>query len=166
MMLLRLKLIIPLFFILLFNLYSNAAAAEKTLLSKHELNTVGFEKYESINPDSLLYSAKRLGEQAQTFLTFNNDEKTRRPFKLLSTRFNELVYIVNFQKTGFYTEVVSRYNTQIGKIKLASKNIYPADRDNLIKKIKILEILRDRYPANSSYWLNMQQAIDTTKSLL
>ena len=155
-MLLTIKLIIFLFFIFLFNSFSNVAAAEQKLLTE----------YESINPDSLFYSFKRLGEQIQIFFTFNNNEKLRYPLRLLDTRFNELVYTVNLQKTGFLTEVISRYNTQVGKIKRDFKNIDSADQDKLAQKIKILEVLRDRYPANSSYWLSIQQAIDTTRSLL
>lgn len=160
------KFITFLLIIFLLNSFSNVKAAEQKLLTEQELNSIGFSKYESINPDSLLYSFKRLGEQIQIFFIFNNNEKMRYPLKLLSTRFNELVYTVNLQKTGFLTEIVSRYNTQIGKIKRDFKNIDSADKDKLIQKIKILEVLRDRYPANSSYWLSIQQAIDTTRSLL
>lgn len=160
------KFITFLLIIFLLNSFSNVKAAEQKLLTEQELNSIGFSRYESINPDSLFYSFKRLGEQIQIFFIFNNNEKMRYPLKLLSTRFNELVYTVNLQKTGFLTEIVSRYNTQIGKIKRDFKNIDSADKDKLIQKIKILEVLRDRYPANSSYWLSIQQAIDTTQSLL
>lgn len=163
---LTIKLTIFLFFIFLFNSFSTVVATEQKLLTEQELKLIGFTKYESINPDSLLYSFKRLGEQIQIFFIFNNIEKLRYPLRLLDTRFNELVYTVNLQKTGFLTEIISRYNTQVGRIKRDFKNIDSVDKDKLAQKIKILEVLRDRYPANSSYWLNIQQAIDTTRSLL
>lgn len=153
-------------FIIVTNLFSSVTAVEQKLLKEEELFSLGFTKYESVNPDSLTYPLKRFGEQAKLFFTFDEGSKTAYFLSLLDTRFNELVYTINFKKTGFLNETVSRYNTFVGKVKLNSKNIKADNKLNFSRNIKVLEMLRDQYPANSAYWLNIQQSIDTTRSLL
>lgn len=142
------------FFILFFSPLNPIFAASQTLVSIEGLQSLGFNIYESINPDSLIYPFKRLGEKIR-FLS---------PINLLNTRFNELVYIANYQKSGFITEVANRYNTSIGQIK--SGNAQLKDKGQIVKYLKILERLRDGYPANSSSWLILQQTLDTTRSIL
>lgn len=153
-------------FVIITNLSSLVLAVEQKLLKEEELTSLGFTKYESVNPDSLTYPLKRFGEQAKLFFSFDERNKTAYFLSLLDTRFNELVYTINFKKTGFLNETVSRYNTFVGKIKLNSKNIKHEFKLKFSQNIKVLEMLRDQYPANSAYWLNIQQSIDTTRSLL
>lgn len=144
--------------------FSVAYAKEEKLITDQELNSMGFTKYESINPDSLFYPLKRVGEKVRSFFILNKEGKEGYSFKLLDTRFNELVYIINIQKTGFLDEVVNRYNSTIGDIK---SNFNPTkNKDQLIKYAKMLGILRDQYSSNSAYWLYIQQAVDTTNSVL
>lgn len=161
------KLLVFLLMLILFtNLFSLVAAAEQKLLKEEQLISLGFSKYDSVNPDSLIYPFKRLEEQTKLFFTFDKKNKTKYFLSLLDIRFKELVYTINFKKTGFLNEAVSRYNTFIGKIKLNPENITAEHKIKFSQNIKVLEILRDQYPANSAYWLNIQQTIDTTRSLL
>ena len=120
-------------------------------------------KYESINPDSLIYPLKRITEKVKFILVSGDRNRSKYNFELLNTRFNELVYIVNYKKGGFLQETVSRYNSLVGQIK---KQGFVKDQDKIQKYTNILETLRDKHPANSASWLLLQQAIDTTKSIL
>lgn len=148
--------LLPLF-ILAFLPYSLALAKTNELVYKGELQSIGFIDYESINPNSLLYQFKRLGEEVKLRLILDDNKKNIYQNHLLQVRFNELIFIINFQKTGFLAETVNRYNVFVGKTKSSQQ----------VKKfIAVLEKLRDMYPANSSYWLSIQQAIDSTRNLL
>lgn len=153
--------------IILFLVFPNSHAMAKTgeLVPKEQLQSLSFLDYESINPNSLLYQFKRLGEEVKLRLIFNNNKKNIYKNQLFKVRFNELIYIINFQKTGFLAETVNRYNVFVGKTKSDYKNM-DSSSQQVKKYIAILEKLRDIYPANSSYWLSIQQAIDSTRNLL
>ncbi|MCL5069536.1 MAG: DUF5667 domain-containing protein, partial [Actinobacteria bacterium] len=120
--------------------------------------------YESVNPDSLIYPLKRIVEKTKSLIISGQANKSEYAFELLNTRFNELVYIANYQKSGFITEVVSRYNTSIGQLK--SAHLQAKNKSQINNYLKILQTLRDGHPANSAAWLNLQQAVDTTHSIL
>lgn len=151
--------------VLLSSSFSVALASEQTLMTANDLNSNGFNKYESLNPNSLAYPLKSMEERIKLSFIFDRNAKSRYLISLVNIRFRELVYIINFKKTGFLKETVGRYNGQIGKVKSNSENTTPDDKSNFFQNIKILEVLRDRYPANSSYWLSIQQAIDSTRGL-
>lgn len=146
--------------------YSQILAKTNELMPKGELQSLGFTEYESINPNLLIYQLKRLGEEVTLSFTFDKKSKNEYSLKLLDTRFKELIYIINFEKTGFLTESVNRYNVFVGKIKPYYKDIDSYDLDKIKKYIVVLEKLRDKYPANSAYWLSIQQSIDSTKNLI
>lgn len=154
------------FLILLSSSFSVALASEQTLMTINELNAIGFVKYESLNPNSLAYPLKSIEERIKLSLMFNEYAQSRYSISLVNTRFRELVYIINFKKTGFLNEAVGRFNTQVGKIKLNSNLINSNYKNKYHKDMLILEVLRDKYPANSAYWLNIQQTIDTLRSII
>lgn len=155
------------FLILFFQPYSQTfAKITNELVSKEELRSLGFTRYALINPNSLLYQFKRLSEEIRLMLIFNNKDEERYYGHLFDIRFKELIYIINSKKTGFLEETVNRYNVFTGKIKPYYKNIDTQSQNKINKYIGILEKLRDMYPANSSYWLSIQQAIDSTRGLL
>lgn len=162
------KVLLILLFILtlIYTFPSLSLATKQTLMTKEELNLNGFNKYESLNPNLLVYPFKTLSEQIRLFLLFDKTAKLKYSLSLLDLRFNELVYIINFKKTGFLNEAIGRYNTQVGKIKSDSNLIDSSHKIKYHKDMKLLEILRDKYPANSAYWLNIQQAIDTIRSII
>lgn len=122
-------------------------------LTSGQLQSMGFTKYESINGNSLLYPFKKLREKI-----FSVPDQ-----KLFETRFNELVYIANKRKTGFLEGAAGSYISIAGRV-MQSKN------SNLTGKagqyVKVLEKLRDGYPANSLPWIQIQQAVDTTKRMI
>lgn len=149
------------FLIFIFQPFSQTLAKTNELIGKEQLQVLGFSQYESVNPNSLLYHLKRLGEEITLFFLFDTDRRKKYNTHLLTIRFKELIYIINFRKTGFLDETISRYNVFVGKV----KNYYES-KEKINKYIVILEKLRDMYPANSAYWLYIQQAIDSTKNLL
>lgn len=149
----------------LFSQLSIISAAQPTFLKQEELRSLGFTDYEQINPNLLAYSLKRLSEEIKFNLTFNKQKKKEYLYSLYEVRLKELVYIVNNKKEGFIFFTADRYNSFLGKL----KNEYPPDPDFKVKikdRMRILERLRDIYPANSLYWIKLQQTIDTTRSLI
>ncbi len=156
--------ILSLLICLLFFLSSTAFAKEKTFLTEDELKSFGFISYEQINPNLLIYPLKRGYEQIK--LTFiPNNLKKEYAYQLLEKRLKELTFIINFKKEGFIPYAADRYNTFVGKTKLN----YPPDANDKLKiknYLKMLERLRDIYPANSPNWEKIQQTVDTTKSLI
>lgn len=140
-------------------------AAQPAFLKEVELKSLGFTSYEHINPNLLIFPLKRLSEEIKLNLTFNKEKRREYLYSLYEIRLKELVYIVNNKKEGFLFFTADRYNSFVGKI----KKEYPSNADLKIKfqdHIKLLERLRDIYPADSLYWVKLQQTIDTTRSLI
>lgn len=161
------KIILIIFLFL--NLSSSVSASQTILLSDQELKTLGFSEYESINPNLLVYPLKKFGEKIILMFIFREDDKKQYFVQLLDTRFREVIYIINLQKTGFLAETVSYYNAFLKNINTKYSNDLGDNlkfRNQIRRYVNILEVLRDKYPANSSYWLNIQQAIDSTRLLL
>lgn len=131
--------------------------ATQTLLSNQDLKALNFAGYEKINPNSLLYPIKR---SIESILNSNSSS----PLSKYNSRFSELVYIINHQKTGFLEETVTRYNSFLGSLKTLPKTSIP--KEKITNSIKILETLRDKYPSNSPYRMLIQQSIDTTRGLI
>lgn len=137
--------------------------AKSELITQSELKMNGFVGYEKLNPDSLLYIFKRASEKLT--LNFKKNESKKREYKtvVLQRRFRELVYIINTQKTGFLEETINRYGSYVGSLNIPSD--VDLKREEIENKTNMLRKLRDRYPANSPYWLQVQQAVDITKRL-
>lgn len=146
------SLILLSFLTLIFTLPPQVLAVNE-YLTPNQLQTLGFANYELINGNSLLYPFKKLREKI-----FSVPDQ-----KLFETRFNELVYIANKRKTGFLEGAANSYISIAGKV-MQSKN------SNLTGKagqyVKVLEKLRDGYPANSLPWIQVQQALDTTQRMI
>lgn len=135
--------------------FSIVSAAQITFLTETEL----------INPNLLIYPLKRLYEEIRLNLLPGKQQKREYFYHLFEVRFRELVYIVNHKKEGFIVFTADRYNSFAGKI----KKDYPPDSTNSRRfktYLKLLERLRDIYPANSEYWEKLQQTIDITHSLI
>lgn len=139
-------------------------AQTEHFLSKEELNGFGFSNYESINPNLLIYPLKRIAEQIQLSLIFDKDKKRNYVYKLYEKRFKEFVFIINSDKDGFITFAGDRYNSFVGGLK---ENYPPGEQEieQIRTYLKLLERLRDIFPANSANWQKIQQSIDTTRSL-
>lgn len=153
------------FFAIFFSQLSIVSAAKENYLNANELESFGFANYENINPNLLVYPLKRISEDIKLKLLLGREQKQQYIYSLLDIRLRELVYIVNNRKEGFIFFAADRYNSFVGRI----KKDYPLSSDlkiNFLDHIKLLERLRDIYPANSPNWEKLQQTIDTTKSLI
>lgn len=140
-------------------------AKQPGYLETFELNSFGITSFEKINPNLLIYPVKRISEQLKLNLIFNKDQKKKYMLDLYEIRLKELVYIINNKKEGFLIFTADRYNSFVGRI----KKEYPIEFNSRIKfqnHVKLLERLRDIYPARSENWDKLQQTIDTTKSLI
>lgn len=148
----------------IFLVYTTPAfAREKPFLADTDLSAVNITQFEAINPNLLIYPFKRAGETAKIFLAFNKKDKDEYLLKLLDIRFKELVYIIDFNKTGFIAFSTDRYMTTIGQIK---NRAIKADSTKIKKYLNLLEKLRDRYHSSSANWEKIQQAVDTTNTIL
>lgn len=140
-------------------------AAYPPYLKDDELVEFGITTYEDINPNLLVYPLKRISEEIKLKLLFRREQKQQYIYSLYDKRLRELVYIVNSRKEGFLFFTADRYNSFVGRI----KKDYPLSVDlriNFLVHIKLLERLRDIYPAGSPNWEKLQQTMDTTKSLI
>ena len=152
-------------YLILFSQLSTVSAKQPGYLNDMELNSLGFTSYENINPNLLVYPLKRVSEEIKLKLLKSPEQKRGYMYGLYEIRLRELVYIVNNKKEGFIFFTADRYNSFVGKI----KKEYPLDANLKMKfqdHIKLLERLRDIYPASSLYWEKIQQTIDTTRSLI
>lgn len=141
-------------------------AFEHTLITEQELKLAGFNKYESINPNLLIFPIKQIIEKIKLSLIFNKEDKTKYQYTLLDKRLNELVYIINYKKTSFLEEAVNRYNVDIGNLIENNKDSSLRYKDKLSNYVAVLKTLQDRYSSISSYRLLIQYAIDTTRRLI
>lgn len=157
--------VIGLIIFTIFFCQSSVQALENQYLDKTELESFGFTEYEYINPNLLIYPIKRIIESVSINLIFDKQKKQEYLLQLYEKRFIELLYIINNKKEGFLTFTADRYNSFVGTLK--KEDIRSVSFKSQIEvKIKFLERLRDIYPANSENWSKLQQAIDTTKSLI
>lgn len=145
---------------------SNTFAQSKVFLSISQMQQLGFNNYENINPNQIIYPFERYWEDLYSFLTFDPQAKQQYIWKLYNKRFSELVYIINTNKTGFLLETVDRYNTFAGKVKTQNLDLTQSEKTQIRKNVSLIEKLRDRYHSGSAYWIKIQEAVDTTKSLI
>lgn len=161
------RLTVFLFISLLYiNFSPTTCASNHTLVPEQELKSAGFNKYESINPNLLIFPVKQIIEKIELTLMFNKEDKTRYQYALLDKRFKELVFIINFKKTGFLEETVQRYNSHLGNLIANNKNLASDYKDKISSYTIVLKTLQDRYDSKSAYRLLIQQAIDSTRRLI
>ena len=157
-------------FLLISTLYVNFSTAtyalDHTLVPEQELKTAGFNKYESINPNLLIFPVKQIIEKIKLTLISNKEDKTKYQYILLDKRFKELVFIINFKKIGFLEETVQRYNSHLGNLIANNKNYASDYKDKISSYTIVLKTLQDRYDSKSAYRLLIQQAIDSTRRLI
>lgn len=123
----------------------------------------------TINPDRyLLFNLKRLIEKGELFTKFSKESKTDYYKDLTLRRMAELKYVVENKLLGEVEKSTQRLSYQVGilsdyinmnRLELA-QNI-PTITGLLINYKNILDNLRDKYPANSSYWMLVQHSINS-----
>lgn len=84
------------------------------ICSQHPLNAKDFGlNYEKINPDSIIYPIKRLTENVWLKVKGSGARSELLAY-YTDRRLREMVYMFDKGKTGFFVEVVSRYNSFVG----------------------------------------------------
>lgn len=119
-----------------------------------------------IPPGYFLYNFERLIEKAQVNFYISSDSKADFYKNLLQKRLAELIYIVDH---GYLDEVEKssqRVSYQVGILSDYIKNKNLNNKKNSIQKIYqedkvVLEKLRDKYQANTSFWMLIQHVINS-----
>ena len=127
-------------------------------------------KNEVINPGSFYYSIKRLLEKGKEKFMFSNEAKKSFYELLLKTRLAELNFVVEKKFLSEVQQSSERFAYQAGVLtdELIKQN-KANDKEKITKEFekysKFLENLRDKYPANSAYWMLIQHDINTLSIL-
>lgn len=119
-----------------------------------------------INPESFLYPLKRLSENILLKLNFNSDSKFKFYENLTRVRLAELKHVAERKLLGQIETSSQRFAYQAGILTdYIVGNKLNKEKDKILQSFEqykpVLVKLRDLYPANSSYWLLLQQGIDT-----
>lgn len=121
-----------------------------------------------VNPDKhLLYSVKRLMEKAVEITKLDKDSKADYYKDLTLNRLAELKYVVenkllseveqSTQRISFQTGILSDYVSRDNELAKKREEI----RNLLLSSKDLIVPLRDKYPANSSYWMLVQHNINS-----
>lgn len=123
----------------------------------------------TVNPGSFYYPFKRLIEKGKERVTFSQKGKISLYKSLLKIRLSELNSVVS---ANFLSEIQGSserfaYYAGILTEELIREN---SSKEQTIREFgqfsKFLEKLRDKYPANSSFWMLIQHDINTLSILL
>lgn len=120
----------------------------------------------SIQPSMTYYPIKRLFEKFTESIQFTNKTKEKYYEDLVQKRLAELKYVVDKDHLDQVERSTQRVSYQVGVLtdhvvrkKLNNERQRLFD---LYKKDKIiLEKIRDKYPANSSFWMLVQHVINS-----
>lgn len=124
----------------------------------------------TVNPGSFYYSFKRLFEKGQEKLLFFQQSKKSFYESLVKMRLSELNYVIDKKALSEVQRSSERFAYQAGILtEEVIKQNQINDKENLIKEFgrynKFLSNLRDKYPANSSFWMLIQHDINTLNIL-
>ncbi len=126
-------------------------------------------KNEAINPGSLYYSFKRLWEKASLKMQFGDQAKVSYLESLLKTRLAELNYVVENKLLSEVQTSSERFAYQAGILIDKIDKQDTKEKTSLIQRFenysKYLEKLRDKFEANTSFWMLIQHDINTLKIL-
>lgn len=126
-------------------------------------------KNETINPGSFYYPFKRVWEKITTVVFFWPQAKLSYSEDLLEVRLSELQKIVTDNQLNDFQQASERFSYQAGV--LVDQLINSTDekkkevKEEFNNYIRLLTELRDMNQANSSYWLLIQQNIDSLNIL-
>lgn len=119
-----------------------------------------------ITPESFYYPLKRISEKIKVNLYIDSSSKADYYKDLVQIRLAELKYVVDKDYLDQVERSTQRLSYQVGILTdhiVAKKlNIKKQILDDLYQKDKvILQQLRDKYPANSSFWMLVQHSINS-----
>lgn len=108
----------------------------------------------------------RFKEKITLFFKFRSEDKLSFQQQLVEQRLGELDYVIKSGQGDFIEEVSSRYSAYVGRYGeaiLSSNNI--TQKEQALEMFKnhpqILALMRDNFPANSSFWMLLQHDINT-----
>lgn len=119
-----------------------------------------------ITPESFYYPLKRLTEKIIVNFYIDSNRKANYYKDLVQNRMAELKYVVDKDYLDQVERSTQRVSYQVGILTdhIVAKKLDHKKKDivNLFEKDKItLEKLRDKYPANSSFWMLVQHVINS-----
>ncbi len=155
-------LILPFFIVIFFS-------TPFDLIYANETEQLGLPET-TVNPGSVYYSFKRLFEKGQEKLLFFQQSKKSFYESLVKMRLSELNYVIDKKALSEVQRSSERFAYQAGILaEEVIKQNQTNDKENLIKEFdrynKFLSNLRDKYPANSSFWMLVQHDINTLNIL-
>lgn len=124
----------------------------------------------SVNPGSFYYPFKRIIEKGKGRLIFSQETRVSFYESLLKIRLSELNYVTDKKVLSEIQGGSERFAYQAGILteELIKQNNVNM-KANIIKEFEkyrnFLANLRDRYPANSSFWMLVQHDINTLSIL-
>lgn len=122
-----------------------------------------------INPGSFYYPLKRLFEKGQEKILLNSQSKLDFYRSQLKTRLAELNYVVEKKILSEVQSASERFAYQAGILSEVIKKQTVKDREGTIKTFQsynlLLEKLRDKYKANTSFWMLIQHDINSLNIL-
>lgn len=127
-------------------------------------------KSQVINPGSFYYPVKRLIEKAQYIFIFSNEAKLEFGNGILRNRLSELDYVIERKRLDEVQRASERMAAQAGLVTDLAVRMKKQELSNTVLKEFESQIgdankLRDRYEANSSYWMLVQHVINTLSEL-
>lgn len=122
----------------------------------------------SITPDKYLYySVKRLVEKGTLYIKFSKVAKANYYRDLTLERLAELKYVVENKLLSEVKQSTQRFSYQTGILSdyiSANKELFERKKDTrdfLVRSKDLLGGLRDKYSANSSFWMLVQHSINS-----
>ena len=122
-----------------------------------------------INPDSIIYFAKRVWEKFCVKIVIKHESKVEYYEILIEKRLSELGYVAKSKNIGQTQKASERFSYFSGTLTeyLLEKEGVDEDKKRLRERFenykKPLEELRDEFPANSSDWMMISYCIDSLK---
>ncbi len=122
-----------------------------------------------ITPDKyLLFSIKRLFEKGVEFIKFSKESKVEYYQNLTRERLAELKYVVENSLLSEVERSTQRLSYQVGTLAdyvNTNRKDLVLDRKKTVALLSsyqgLLANLRDKYPANSSFWMLVQHSINS-----
>ncbi len=122
-----------------------------------------------INPGSFYYPFKRLVEKGRERVIFSEEGKISFYTSLLRTRLSELDYVTEKKVLSEIQGSSERFAYQAGILTEELIQSKSKKKKEIVKEFEkygtFLGSLRDRYPANSSFWMLVQHDINTLSIL-
>lgn len=121
-----------------------------------------------IHPGTIYYPVKRLFEKFVTSLKLTSQSKINYSEFLLKLRLSELEYVVDNKLLGEVETSSQRVSYQASVLSDLAKDSQEDKKKRIKQELKTfatyLNDLRDKYPANSSFWLLIQHSINSLNS--